>query len=484
MKWQEITALFGETGSADLEITSVEYDSRKVTSGAVFVCIPGTQVDGHSYAGAAVKSGAVALVVSHYLADIPSEIPQLLVADPPLALARIAEAFYGYPGRELRLFGVTGTNGKTTTTHLLKEILGNYGSEAGLIGTNHIIIGDKVIPATCTTPESLEISAYLRAMVDAGCEYGIMEVSSHGLKQGRVSALNFAGAAFTNLTQDHLDYHHDFQDYLASKEKLFTGLDKDAFAVINIDDPYGSEFLKVCQVKTVTFGLREEAQYYAHNIKADHGGTSFDLTRRGETFKVHMPLLGNFNVYNALTAIAMLECEGLPLDFIIASLDKVKQVKGRFEKVKANSGPTVIIDYAHSPDGLDNIVKTANAMKKGRLILVFGCGGDRDKSKRYDMGKIGGSGADLAIVTSDNPRTEKPEAIVAMVEEGVKASGGAYRVIIDRREAIKEAITMAAEDDLVVIAGKGHEDYQIIGKTKVHFDDFEEAEKALLAREK
>ncbi len=506
MKWQEIIELFGgkATGAApnvtditdasdiadvsnitdasDITVKSVAYDSRKVVPGSVFVCIPGGTVDGHDFAARAVAAGAVALVVTHRVDNIPARIPQLLVANPRLALARIAEAFYGYPGKKLRILGVTGTNGKTTTTHLLKEILDACHRPAGLIGTNHILIGDKVIPATGTTPESLEISAYLREMVDSGCTYAVMEVSSHGLKQGRVSALDFSGSAFTNLTQDHLDYHHDFADYLDSKKLLFTDLRSDAYAVINRDDPFGAEFLQAAQVKTVTYGLSPEARYYASGITVDQGGTSFKLTRNGETFPVYTPLLGNFNVYNALTAIAMLECEGLGLEDILKALAQVKQVRGRFEKVKADAGPTVIVDYAHSPDGLSNILNTAVAMKKGRLILVFGCGGDRDKTKRPIMGKIGGSLADLAVVTSDNPRTEDPEAIIAMVEEGVKDSGGDYLVIPDRREAIKEAIALAQDEDLVVIAGKGHEDYQIIGREKVHFDDFEEAEKALLAR--
>ncbi|MDO4541888.1 MAG: UDP-N-acetylmuramoyl-L-alanyl-D-glutamate--2,6-diaminopimelate ligase [Bacillota bacterium] len=482
MKLQEITSLFGLECREDKEITAVVYDSRKVSTGSLFVCIPGGTMDGHDFAAAAVSQGAAALVVERYLEDISPEIPQLKVENARLALAKIAEAYYRYPGKELRILGITGTNGKTTTTHLLKEILDAYGAEAGLIGTNHILIGDKVIPATGTTPESLEISVYLRDMVTAGCEYAVMEVSSHGLKQGRVSALDFNGAAFTNLTQDHLDYHHDFEDYISSKELLFRSLQEPAYAVVNIDDYYSHRFLEATSVRTITCGLRPEADYYAKDIAIEQNGTSFTLLRRGEKFKVHIPLLGNFNVYNVLTAIAMLEAEGLPLDFILASLTKVKQVRGRFEKVRADAGPTVVVDYAHSPDGLKNILNTANSMKKGRLILVFGCGGDRDKAKRPIMGRIGGEMADIPIITSDNPRTEEPASIVAMIEEGVKESGCNYLVEVDRRTAINMAIEMADEDDLVVIAGKGHEDYQIIGREKIHFDDFEEAEKALLAK--
>lgn len=482
MKWQEITGLFDQSSQKDIDITHLAYDSRKVQQGSLFICIPGGTVDGHEFARGAVEKGAKALVVERYVENIPESIPQLKVANARLALANIAEAFYGYPSRALRILGVTGTNGKTTTTHLIKEILDAYGTGAGLIGTNHILIGKDVIPATGTTPESLELSGYLRDMVKAGCDYGVMEVSSHGLKQGRVSAISFTGAAFTNLTQDHLDYHHDFQDYLAAKQKLFQGLTGDAYGVINIDDPYGAEFQKVNGVKTLTYGICHEADYMAENIAIEHHGTSFTLIRREDEFKVHMPLLGKFNVYNALATIAVLEAEGLPIDFIIEALAHIKQVRGRFEKVKSHCGPAVIVDYAHSPDGLENILNTAVEMKKARLILVFGCGGDRDKAKRPIMGRIGGSMADIAVVTSDNPRTEDPNTIIAMVEAGVKESGGSYIVEPDRRTAINKAIAMAEDDDLVVIAGKGHEDYQILGTEKIHFDDFEEAEKALLAR--
>ncbi|MEG2148862.1 MAG: UDP-N-acetylmuramoyl-L-alanyl-D-glutamate--2,6-diaminopimelate ligase [Clostridiales bacterium] len=484
MKWCEIVNIFNQETTVDLDITGVQYDSRKIRQGDLFVCMTGLAADGHNFAEKAVQDGAVALVVEHSLG---LDVPQLVVADARLALAAIAEAFFDYPGEKLRLLGVTGTNGKTTTTHLIKEILDDYGVKAGLIGTNHILIGDKIIPSTHTTPESLEISAYLGDMVAAGCKYGVMEVSSHGLKQGRVSALDFCGAGFTNLTQDHLDFHKSFDDYLAAKQILFKNLgkkDKKAFGVINIDDKYAEKFAEVTSVPMVTYGLHENADYCGSNIQITSAGTEFTLKRKNETFSVKTPLLGNFNVYNVLTTIAMLEMEGLPIEFILQSLAKVKQVRGRFEKVKSLYGPTVVVDYAHSPDGLQNIMNTANAMKKGRLILVFGCGGDRDQGKRPKMGRIGGKAADFAIVTSDNPRTENPEDIISMVEAGVKESGGEYVVIVNRREAIKEAIAMANENDLVVIAGKGHEDYQIIGTKKVHFDDFEEAKKALALKNK
>ncbi len=477
MKLQEIAAALSLECRANTEITGIQYDSRKITPGDLFVCLRGAAADGHQFAAKAVSMGAVALLVEE---EIPGcDVPQLKVADTRHGLALAAEAFFGHPQKALKIIGLTGTNGKTTTTHLIKWILDRQGKKTGLIGTNHIIIGDKVTPATHTTPESLEISAYLREMVDCGCEYAVMEVSSHGLKQGRVSALDFIAASFTNLTQDHLDYHKDFADYQASKQILFRSLGKDAIAVVNFDDPYAKGFLEASAVKPKTFGHGEGADYRGRDVEITPSGTTFTLDCEGTSYPVSTPLLGDFNVYNVMNAIAVTRSLGIGMSEILAAMAEAPQVHGRFEKVKAEQGPTVVIDYAHSPDGLENILTTANQMKKGRVILVFGCGGDRDKTKRPIMGKIGGSMSDFAYVTSDNPRTEDPASIVAMVEDGVKESGGNYQVIIDRREAIKAAILNAKPEDMVVIAGKGHEDYQILGKEKIHFDDFEEAEKTL-----
>lgn len=480
MKWYELTALAGfEPCGSDPEIADLQYDSRKVGKGSVFFCICGENADGHRFAAKAVASGAVALVCEEVISGL--DVPQLIVADSRRALAQIAEAFYGFPHKKLKIIGVTGTNGKTTTTHLIKHILDDAGKKTALMGTNHIIIGDHVIPATHTTPESLEISGYLKAMVDEGCEYLVMEASSHALKQGRVCALDFKTAAFTNLTQDHLDYHKTFADYLKAKQILFTGLsaEKKNRGIVNYDSPYRDDFLAVTKAPTWTYGLKDGADFQAKNIAMDANGTSFDLLFGGKAYPVQMHLIGDFNVYNALTAIAAVAAEDLDLTSIIQSLSGAQQVKGRFEKIKEKFGPTVIIDYAHTPDGLQNIMQTAGRLGAKRVILVFGCGGDRDQTKRPIMGKIGGSLADYAFITSDNPRTEEPMSIIRMVEDGVKESGGAYEIRCDRREAIRDAILMADDDDLVVVAGKGHEDYQIIGTKKHHFDDFEEVKKAL-----
>lgn len=480
MKWHELTALAGyESVGNDPEIADLQYDSRKTEKGSVFFCIRGESSDGHRFAAKAVERGACVLVCEEKIPDL--DVPQLIVADSRCALAKMAEAFYGFPHKKLKIIGVTGTNGKTTTTHLIKHILDAYGKKTALMGTNHIIISDRVIPATHTTPESLEISGYLKEMVDNHCEYLVMEVSSHALKQGRVMALDFKTAAFTNLTQDHLDYHKTFDDYLQAKQILFTGLraENEGCGIVNYDSPYRDRFLAVTKVPVKTYGLKDGADFQGKNIEMDAYGTSFDLLMEGDRYPVKMNLIGDFNVYNALTAIAVAAAEGVNPHFIVEALSSVKQVKGRFEKIKEKFGPTVIIDYAHTPDGLENILETANKLNAKRVILVFGCGGDRDRTKRPIMGKIGGSLADFAFITSDNPRTEEPMSIIRMVEEGVKESGGAYEIRCDRREAIRDAILMAADDDLVVIAGKGHEDYQIIGTEKHHFDDFEEVKKAL-----
>lgn len=479
MKWNELMAAAGfESVSQNPEIKDLQYDSRKVSGGSLFFCIPGETSDGHDYAAAAEAAGACGFVCERVL---DSALPQLIVEDARLALAELAEAWYGYPHKKLKIIGVTGTNGKTTSTHLLKHIFDAVGKKTALMGTNHIIIGEEVFPATHTTPDSLSISSYLRKMADAGCEYLVMETSSHALKQGRTSALEFHTGAFTNLTQDHLDYHKTFDDYLKAKEILFTGLSPQiGHGVVNFDSPYCDDFLSVTEAPVYTYGLREGADFYAHDIMVTPGGTSYILDFDGDCYPVDINLIGDFNVYNSLTAIACAVSEGIALPEILSALKTAEQVKGRFQKVKERFGPTVIIDYAHTPDGLENILETANKLKGGnKVILVFGCGGDRDKTKRPIMGRIGGSMADYSFVTSDNPRTEDPMSIIRMVEEGVRESGGAYEVSFDRRDAIRNAILSAGDDDIVVVAGKGHEDYQIIGTEKHHFDDYEEVMEAL-----
>ena len=478
MKWNELIVSAGYAPTEeDPEVNDLQYDSRKVEKGSVFFCLRGENSDGHDFAAMAEEKGACAFVCEKKL---DSALPQLIVEDSRLALAELAEAFYGFPHRELKIIGVTGTNGKTTTTHLVKHILDAAGKKTALMGTNHIIIGDETYPATHTTPDSLALYSYLRKMADAHCEYLIMEASSHALKQGRTAAIQFKTGAFTNLTQDHLDYHKTFDDYLKAKEILFTGLDKETGrGIVNHDSPYCRDFLEVSNAPVWTYGLEEGADFRAENIEVSADGTAFDLSFEGKSYPVKIHLIGDFNVYNALTAMAIAVAEGLSLETVTDAIATAHQVKGRFEKVKERFGPTVIIDYAHTPDGLQNVLETAVKLRTNRVILVFGCGGDRDKTKRPIMGKIGGTYADYSFVTSDNPRTEDPMAIIRMVEEGIRESGGEYEVCCDRRDAIRDAILMAEDDDIVVVAGKGHEDYQIIGTEKHHFDDFEEVKEAL-----
>ena len=478
MKWNELIVSAGYAPTEeDPEVNDLQYDSRKVEKGSVFFCLRGENSDGHDFAAMAEEKGACAFVCEKKL---DSALPQLIVEDSRLALAELAEAFYGFPHRELKIIGVTGTNGKTTTTHLVKHILDAAGKKTALMGTNHIIIGDETYPATHTTPDSLALSSYLRKMADAHCEYLIMEASSHALKQGRTAAIQFKTGAFINLTQDHLDYHKTFDDYLKAKEILFTGLDKETGrGIVNHDSPYCRDFLEVSNAPVWTYGLEEGADFRAENIEVSADGTAFDLSFEGKSYPVKIHLIGDFNVYNALTAMAIAVAEGLSLETVTDAIATAHQVKGRFEKVKERFGPTVIIDYAHTPDGLQNVLETAVKLRTNRVILVFGCGGDRDKTKRPIMGKIGGTYADYSFVTSDNPRTEDPMAIIRMVEEGIRESGGEYEVCCDRRDAIRDAILMAEDDDIVVVAGKGHEDYQIIGTEKHHFDDFEEVKEAL-----
>ncbi len=477
MNWNELLSAAGYRPTAkDTTIKDLQYDSRLVGEGSVFFCLRGEKADGHRFAVMAKEKGAVAFVCEE---ELDVDAPQLIVENSRLAMAYLAEAFYGFPHKELKLLGITGTNGKTTTTHLIRHILNDAGKKTALMGTNHIIIGDEVFPATHTTPDSLEFSAYLRRMADAGCEYLVMEVSSHALKQGRCAAVSFQSAAFTNLTQDHLDYHKSFEDYREAKEILFQLLSPEGRGVVNEDSSVRDHFIRVCEAPVVTYGYGENADFKAEKVSIGSEGTRFDLFFDGAFYPVRMNLIGEFNVYNALCAIAVCQGEGVPMETILTSLVSAEQVAGRFQRIKERFGPTVVVDYAHTPDGLENILRTAVQLRTKRLILVFGCGGDRDRGKRPIMGKIGGSYADYAFITSDNPRTEEPMAIIRMVEEGIKETECEYEVCCDRSDAIRNAILMADDDDIVVVAGKGHEDYQIIGTEKRHFDDVEEVKKAL-----
>lgn len=471
------------SGSADTEIKSVRYDSRKVEKGDLFVCITGFQTDGHKYAASAVEKGAAAIVCEHEIEEIKNSGVTVVVTDNTRkALALISSAYYGHPADKINVIGVTGTNGKTTTTYLIKTILDNLGHKTGIIGTIGNMIGSKKLHADRTTPESLELQELFHEMAEDGVEYAVMEVSSHSLSLDRVAGVNYSTAVFTNLTQDHLDYHKTMENYMKAKGILFSMADK---AVINIDDPAGAYMRNVSKGSVMTTGIdSEDADLRAENISVTAQGVSYTLDYDGKQYPVKLNIPGRFSIYNSLGAIGACLMNGVAMDDIISGLALNEGVPGRFQSVPNSLGITVIVDYAHTPDGLENILETAHEFAEKRIITVFGCGGDRDRTKRPLMAGIVGKLSDFAIITSDNPRTEDPEAILNDVEAGMIPTKCPYHKIVDRREAINEAIKMAEKDDVVIIAGKGHEDYQIFADRTIHFDDVEEVSKALAELEK
>lgn len=458
----------------DTEVNAVVYDSRKVTEGCLFCCLVGLVSDGHTFARQAADKGANALIVERLL---PIDIPQLVVPDGRQAMALAAACVYGHPEREMTMLGVTGTNGKTSTTYMAKAIAEAAGKKVGLIGTIQNMIGDEIIETGRTTPESADLFALLRRMADEGVELVVMEVSSHALAQDRVYGIRYHVALFTNLTQDHLDYHKTFENYLAAKKRLFEQCDA---AVINTDDPYAERIMEGLRCPVFTLGIHSPANYSAANIDIQTSGVRFLLrTPNGES-SVRLHISGLFSIYNAMGAAAMMQLAGYSMRDIVTGLESLSGVAGRLQAVDAGDHPfSVYVDYAHTPDALENVLTTVRAFAKARVLVLFGCGGDRDRAKRPLMGEIGGRHADFVIVTSDNPRSENPEAIIRTIEEGVKKSGTPYVAITNRREAIDYAIAMMQPDDILVIAGKGHETYQEINGVKYPFDDKEVVEEIL-----
>lgn len=468
-------------GEAEAEVRGLAYDSRRVQPGHLFVAIEGFAADGHRFISQALGAGAVAVVVQKEVL-LPPGIAWARVADSRLALAHLAARFYGHPSRKLRLIGVTGTNGKTTTTHLLAAIYREAGEKVGLIGTIANWIGDRRLPVTHTTPESLDLQALLAEMVGEGVSTAVMEVSSHALALHRVAACAFDCGVFTNITQDHLDFHRDMQDYLAAKLKLFREIgagEKPGAAVLNADDPHCGEFKNACRVPVYTYGTRAGADVRAGEVSVTGRGVSFTAYTPWGKARVHLRLSGQFNVYNALAALTAAGASGVPLEAAVRALEQVRGVRGRFELVDGGQDFTAVVDYAHTPDGLENVLRAARQITGGRLICLFGCGGDRDRTKRPLMGEIAARLSDVVIITSDNPRTEDPLQIIAQIEEGVKRVRADYLVEPDRREAIRLAVREARKGDTLLVAGKGHEDYQIIGTTRYPFDDREEILKAI-----
>lgn len=466
------------------EILSIENDSRKAGKGSLFICIKGYTVDGHDFAGKAAEQGAAAILAERELPGM--DIPVIVVKDTKRAMAVLSDAFYGHPSRKIHLTGITGTNGKTTTSHLIEEIYRKSNYKTGLIGTMYTKIGLKTLETKNTTPESLILQKTFKEMADAGVEKAVMEVSSHALAEGRVWGTEYDVAVFTNLTQDHLDYHKTMDEYKWAKSLLFSQLgntydsDKPKTAVLNADDPASKTMSQCTAAHIITYGIDEDADFRAVNIKMTGKGTEFDLISPFGTYKVSMGLVGKFSIYNALASIAAVMPSRIPIEEAIGAIEQAKGVAGRFELITCGQDFTVIVDYAHTPDSLENVLRTIRQFSKGRIFVVVGCGGDRDRSKRPLMAKIASEYGDIPVFTSDNPRSEDPREIIKDMEEGVK--GEKYEVIVDRKEAIKFAVANARKDDVVLIAGKGHETYQEIGNKRIDFDDRLVAKEAIEER--
>ena len=458
------------TADLELDITDVHYDSRKVTAGSLFVAVTGFASDGNRFIPMALSKGAVAVVTAKKPED---DIPYVLVESDRLALALLGCNFFGHPAKAMTMIGVTGTNGKTSTTLLLKQVLEKVlGAKVGLIGTMANLVGDEEIPTERTTPESFDLQALFGRMRDAGCSHVVMEVSSHAVTLERIGGTHFDIAAFTNLTEDHLDFHKTMDAYCDAKAELFRRCDK---AVINVDDSYAPRILEAAACPVLTTSVAAEEGLHAKNLELLAEGISFTAVCGEETAEVHLPIPGKFTVFNALTVMGIAKQLGISLAACAEALKTAQGVKGRVEVVPTPGTPySVLIDYAHTPDGLENVLSSVKDFCKGRLIGVFGCGGDRDPMKRPIMGEIGAKLSDIAIITSDNPRTEDPMAIIEDILKGVKQEYGEYIVMEDRRAAIRYAMDIAEKDDIIVLAGKGHETYQEIHGVKYHLDEREE----------
>ncbi|TZF92818.1 UDP-N-acetylmuramoyl-L-alanyl-D-glutamate--2,6-diaminopimelate ligase [Chryseobacterium panacisoli] len=459
-------------GDNNREVAELVIDSRKVTENSLYIAMRGTVVDGHSFIGAAIEKGAAAIVCEEFPETLVENVTYVQVKDSSKALGHLASNFYGNPSQKLKLIGVTGTNGKTSVSTLLFDVFKNLGYESALLSTVEIRIGEEIIPATHTTPDVITINRILAEAVEKGCEFAFMEVSSHGIAQNRIEGLHFKIAGFTNLTHDHLDYHKTFEEYLKTKKRFFDQLEDTAIAITNVDDKNGNVMLQNTKAAKKSYALKTMADYHGKLLEVDFNGMLLNFN--GKEFWT--TLTGKFNVYNLLLVFGIAAELGFEQDEILQAVSKLKRVSGRFETFKSDGGIFFIVDYAHTPDALENILDSINDIrtKNERLITVFGCGGDRDHSKRPEMGNIASKKSTLAIITSDNPRTEDPAQIIKEIEAGVEPQNfSKYTSIPDRREAIKMAIKFAEPKDIVLVAGKGHETYQEINGVKHHFDDKE-----------
>lgn len=492
MKLSSIIPLRNEIclGSKDIEISSVSYDSRNIQNGGVFFALSGHTTDGRKYIPQALESGASVIVTDKEIKGINAV--QIIVDDVASYMALFCAKFFNHPDRELKIIGVTGTNGKTTITYMIESILAHLGIGCAVFGTVSYRYAGKIIAAPNTTPQSLDVYKMMREAANAGVKYLAMEVSSHALSLGRVAGIDFDIAVWTNLTQDHLDFHKTMDAYFAAKASLFTGLGagpkkNEKFAIINADDEYGVKLSKMplkAQVKTYSAKENFNADFQAKNINIDGSGSKFDVFYGGQTGRVDIKHIGLHNVHNALAALGAVVCAGVSFEQAVSGINNSAQAPGRLERVNSkNLGFEVVVDYAHTDDALKNVLQALKALNPSRIITVFGAGGDRDRTKRPLMGKTAVEMSDFVFITSDNPRTEEPKQILLDIEVGIKRSGkNNYKVVCDRDTAIKEAVISAQSGDIVLVAGKGHENYQIVGSEKFHFNDCETAEKYINER--
>lgn len=462
-------------GDGTVAVGRLEFDSRKVVPGTLFFATRGTQADGHAYIPAAVAAGAAAVVCEELPAERPAGVTFVQVPDSTVALGQVASAFYGHPSRRLKLVGVTGTNGKTTTATLLYRMFRRLGYKAGLISTVVYCVDEREIPSTHTTPDSIRLNAMMAEMVEAGCDYCFMEVSSHSLVQHRTAGLTFVGGIFSNITHDHLDYHKTFAEYIRAKKLFFDGLPAGAFALTNADDRNGMVMVQNTKATVKTYALQSFADFRCRIVETLLDGMLLNL----DGSEVWVKFLGRFNAYNLTSVYATALLLDARRDEVLRILSDLTSVDGRFEPIHSKEGVTAIVDYAHTPDALQNVIGTINEIRKKdqRLYVVVGCGGNRDATKRPEMAKIAVDGSDMAVLTSDNPRLEEPGAIIEQMKSGLEP-GARYLAITDRREAIKAAVALARPGDIILVAGKGHETYQDVGGVKHHFDDREEVRAA------
>ena len=465
------------SGPTDVEVNDLQFDSRRVGKGTLFVAQRGTKVDGHTFIGGAIESGAVAIVCEELPASTTDGVSYVKVPDSSRALGLMAANYYGHPSEQLKLVGITGTNGKTTTVTLLHRMFRMMGYHVGLVSTIVNKIDEEELATGHTTPDALELNQLLRRMVDAGCQYAFMEVSSHAVVQHRIAGVRFAGAIFSNITHDHLDFHKTMANYIAAKKGFFDSLPKDAWALVNVDDKNGRVMVQNTQAKVYTYGLQHQADYHCRVIEDTFEGMHLSINGR----ELWCRLVGRFNAYNLTAIYAAAVLSGISDDDALRLLSLLEAAPGRFQYVSGR-GITAIVDYAHTPDALQNVIETIDQIRRSTqlLITVVGCGGDRDRTKRPEMAKIAVEGSDKVVLTSDNPRTENPDAILDEMEAGLSAEQLSHVVrITDRRQAIRTACMMAREGDIVLVAGKGHEKYQEVNGVRSHFDDVEELEKEL-----